>query len=214
MTLYKLTRPDDCTGGTDLGTRKLQWGEGVAHQAHGPYPVLCSSGVIHAYRHPLVAIMMDPAHVGFGPTAHLWEVEGEVVDDDGTKVGCRSLTTVRRIELPTLTATQRVTVALRVALAIGMYSEWSQWAFAWLGGKHGTAAEATRLGSVLPEGRPEKAASFSAAAWVASQQNDRDELGREAVQWAALALERVTDLRESQRSCLTALVPLLLASTQ
>jgi hypothetical protein len=35
---------------------------------------LCQEGILHVYRHPLVAVFMDPIHANFGPSARLLEV--------------------------------------------------------------------------------------------------------------------------------------------
>src|SRR3989304_5266600 len=101
MKLYKLTNQNGKTfGGT-------QWGVGVMHSTSGKGP-MCSKGWIYAYTGPLLAVLLDPIHGDFGPTALLWESEGEVgITDHGLKVGCTMLTTLRRIPLVVVSMEQR-----------------------------------------------------------------------------------------------------------
>lgn len=95
-----------------------RWGWGVTREAritYGP-PMLCSGTVIHAYRTPYHAVVFDGMHCGllisilygnkysigiFDPPL-LWEAEGEVVVEDGSKVGVRKLTTWNTVDLPDL----------------------------------------------------------------------------------------------------------------
>ncbi len=129
MKLYKLTDKDGRTRGA------TQWGEGVTHVATGNVNQgLCSSGFIHAYEHPFVAVFMNPIHGNF-KNPQLWEAEGEASARDGAlKCGVRSLTTVRRVDLPVITSDQRVRIAIYCALACRRSSEFKKWAVAWLDG--------------------------------------------------------------------------------
>jgi len=177
-TLYKLTRPDDTT------TRGTRWGPGVTRTAKGDgEPKLCSRTVIHAYRDPLLALLMDPIQAGFGAGAHLWEATGEVVVDDGTKVGCRSLTTVRRLRKPRLTTEQRVRFAILAAKAVYHDPAWLRWADGWLDGSNrgpdaadaaawaAEAAWAAKAAAAAAEAEAAEAAwaAAAAAAWAAAR---------------------------------------------
>src|SRR5271170_5875282 len=93
MKLYKLTSSEDTTH------NNTKWGENVTHEATGTSVGLCSDGWIHAYVDPHLAVIMNPIHARF-IEPHLWEAEGEVSIDDGTKVGCKKLTKTKRIEVP------------------------------------------------------------------------------------------------------------------
>ena len=73
--LYKLT---DENGQTRGGT---QWGPGVSHSGTG-CGGLCSPGWIHAYEHPLVAVLLNPIHGKFRQP-RMWEAEGEIALRDG-----------------------------------------------------------------------------------------------------------------------------------
>jgi hypothetical protein len=130
--LYKLTDKD---GKTRAGKHnECQWGEGITHKAKGRGKKLCTDGVIHAYTHPLLAVFMDPIHDGYGDTARLWEAEGEVVADDGTKVGCKALTTICEIPLPAVTTQQRARFGTLAAKTVCTDPAWNAWADAWLDG--------------------------------------------------------------------------------
>ena len=136
--LYKLT---DANGRTRGGT---QWGPGVRHRpdaAHAGRGGLCGPGWIHAYPDPLVAVIRDPCDAHLGPSARLWEAEGEVGQTDhGLKIGCLELTTVREIPLPVLTTEQRVRCAIACAAAVYQEPSWQAWARAW-----GTGEERSEL---------------------------------------------------------------------
>ena len=96
MTLYKLTDQDGRTRAGQAG--ETQWGLGVKHKATGkPGQALCTDGWIHAYKHPLLALLMNPIHAKIC-NPRLWECEGRIGKRAGQlKCGCRTLTTVREI---------------------------------------------------------------------------------------------------------------------
>jgi len=150
MRLYKLTDEHDRTyGGT-------QWGEGVTHTAPGKGP-LCSAGWIHAYTDPLLAVMLNPIHGDFSKP-HLWEAEGVVgVEDHDLKVGCESLTTVRRMKVPRVTQAQRVRFGVLCALEVYRESHFVARAEAWLSGSDRTEEAAWE--------------AAEAAAWAARASN-------------------------------------------
>ncbi len=95
---YKLTDQD---GYTRRGKKnETQWSEGftVTKKKKGTHE-LCSSDVVHAYRNLNLALFLNPIHAGI--TAPLvWEAEGEEVVSDWGKVGCKSLTTSKKLPLP------------------------------------------------------------------------------------------------------------------
>jgi hypothetical protein len=131
--LYKLTNADDQTRG------ETQWGEGVEHTADGGGE-LCTAAWIHAYVDPVLAVLMDPIHGCFlDSDAHLWECDGDVGVDDGTKVGCTRLKTLRRIPIPEVTTEQRVRFAILCALEVYDDPDWVKWAKGWLDGKNRAA---------------------------------------------------------------------------
>ena len=148
--LYKLTDRDGQTWG---GT---QWGPGVSHSGTGKGE-LCGPGWIHAYEHPLVAVLMNPIHANF-KNPRLWEAEGEVGLRDGQlKCGCKTLTTVREIPLPEITTEMRVRFAIMCAKDVCAADiAWNAWADKWLSGEDRTQAAAR-----------EAQATARAATWAA-----------------------------------------------
>lgn len=151
MKLYKLTDKNNQTQG---GTT---WGEGVTHTAMGKSTQLCTNDVIHAYESPLLAVLLNPVHARFADPV-LWEAEGDICARAGQlKCGTKSLTTLRRIELPVFTTEQRVRFAIACAW-IGASPDWCTWGSNWLTGKDRTAAAAAAKAA--------KAASREAA-WAA-----------------------------------------------
>ena len=189
--LYKLT--DSC-GKTHNGT---QWGPGISHSGTGEGG-LCGPGWIHAYEHPLVAVLMNPIHADF-KNPRLWEAEaeGEVGLRDGQlKCGCRTLTTIREIPLPAVTTEMRVRFAILCAKEVcASYSAWNAWADKWLSGEDRTqaaAAEAARAAvRAWAAWAYERAASASAArayeraeaAWAAAAASARA-AARASAAWA------------------------------
>ena len=164
MKLYKLT---DANGQTKGG---MQWGEGVTHIAVGEEDQpLCSNGWIHAYEHPVVALLLNPVHGNF-TNPQLWEAEGEVGEREGElKCGCRSLTTVRRIDRPDVRPEQRVRFAIAVAWQFGSGS-WRNWAVRWLDNTDRSAwvaAEVAAEAAAAWVAEAAWAAAEAAAAWVA-----------------------------------------------
>lgn len=163
MTLYKLT---DEKGQTYNNT---QWGPGVTHTASG-VGELCGSGWLHAYTSPLLAVLLNSIHAAFD-NPRLWEADGEVgATDNGLKVGCTRLTTVREIPLPEITTEQRVRFGILCAKAVCTDAPWTRWAEKWLSG--------------VDRGRePAWAAARAAAgaAWAAAS-IDLIALAKEAVQ--------------------------------
>ena len=144
--LYKLTDRD---GQTWNGT---QWGPGMSHSGTGEGE-LCGPGWIHAYEHPLIAVLLNPIHANF-ENPRLWEAEGEVGLRDGQlKCGCRTLTTIREIPLPSITTEMRVRFAILCAKEVYACLSWNAWADRWLSGEDRTqaAAAAQAAAATAPE---------------------------------------------------------------
>jgi len=140
MKLYKLTDADDKT------RKNTQWGAGVTHTASGTGE-LCSEGWIHAYEHPLLAVLHNPIHGNFDlETAHLWECETsdkKPFREGQMKLGVRKLTTVRRIDVPVVTLEQRIRYGIFCSLAVYGEARYRTWATAWLDGTDRTERAAT-----------------------------------------------------------------------
>ena len=160
--LYKLT--DSC-GKTWGGT---QWGPGVSHSGTGKGE-LCGPGWIHAYEHPLIAVLMNPIHARFR-TPRLWEAEGEVGLRNGQlKCGCKTLTIIREIPLPSITTEMRVRFAILCAKEVCADLSWNAWADRWLSGedRSAEAAWAAQATSWAAYAAQAAAAAAAAAAWAA-----------------------------------------------
>ena len=178
--LYKLTT-------SDFKTRKGEyneclWGEGVTHSGTGTGD-LCSPGYVHAYTDPLLAVFLNPIHADLHDPV-LWECEGEVVKNDrGLKVGCVSLTTTRRIELPAVTTEQRVKFALLCALEVYDDPAFAAWARSWLSGEDRSEKSAVAAGARAAVAAGARAAVAAWAAWgaAAAAEIDLIALARKAV---------------------------------
>jgi hypothetical protein len=173
--LYKLTNAKDRTYGA------TQWGEGVEHTAPGGGP-MCTDHWLHAYRHPLLAVVMDPAHANLGATRHLWLADGDVGADGGTKVGCTRLKTIRRMKEPKRPSTGalvRFAIYSVRALNANMPDAWGAWAKGWLSGRDRSAEAAARA-----EARSAEAArapiDFLSLLRKAIRDEARHERGKEA----------------------------------
>ena len=164
-TWYKLTDKD---GYTRKGKEnECLWGENITHIATGKGSLLCSRDLIHVYRNPLIASFMNPSHADF-QNPLLWECEakGDCNHDGQLKSGFKTVTTIRRIDLPVITLEQRIRISIYCALK--QYSDLSfvKWANAWLDGSDRSARAAW-------------AAREAAAAWAAQ--------AAWAAEWAAWA---------------------------
>jgi hypothetical protein len=137
--LYKLTTQDWLT--RKGWSNETKWGPGVEHKALGK-GFLCTSGFIHAYTHPKLAVLLNPIYSDIENPV-LWRCEGKVVKSDrGLKVGCRRLKTVEIIDLPVIAREQRIKFAILCALEAhkdAEYGDWASdyvdWAKAWLDGR-------------------------------------------------------------------------------
>ena len=156
MTIYyKLTTQEGMT------QNNTQWGENLTHEATGDIEQdLCSNAWIHAYTHPLLAILMNPAHAMI-KNPILWEGNGEgEAKFEPLKCGFRKFTTLRQIPLPEVTNVQKVAFGILCAKEINTDSSWNQWADKWLSGEDRTKSSAYYAAYA--------AASAASAAYAAS----------------------------------------------
>jgi hypothetical protein len=159
-TLYKLTDQDGYTRRNFPNA--CLWGEGVSHSGTGEGD-LCGPGYIHAYTHPLLAVLLNPIHANFH-SPRLWEAEGEIAKSDrGLKVGCVTLKTIREMPLPVVTTEQHVRFAILCAKTVRTDATWLAWANGWLDGTDRTAKAAARAAAWAARA----AAAAEAAAWAA-----------------------------------------------
>jgi hypothetical protein len=137
MAMFKLTDKNGCTHGD------TQWGRGVTHTATGDESQdLCTDAWIHAYESPYLAVLLNPIHGNFA-SPRLWTCSGMIGKRDGQlKVGCRELTTIEEIPLPIITTEQRVTFAIRCAMAVYHEPSFLAWAQQWFSGEKSLRAAA------------------------------------------------------------------------
>ncbi|MHA1168972.1 MAG: hypothetical protein ACTSRU_14180 [Candidatus Hodarchaeales archaeon] len=147
--VYKLTDKDDKTFGG------CQWGPGISnpHGEKDGKKKLCSSSWYHAYRTPILAVLMNPIQGDFDEdTMHLWKCEGKVGKDDGAKIGCSTLITIERIEVPTISIEQRIRFAILCVKEVHIDKMWNEWADRWISGEERgrkAACAATRMSTGL-----------------------------------------------------------------
>ena len=177
-TVYKLT---DIHSRTRPGHyNECQGGKGITHSASGKGP-LCTESWIHAYSHPLIAVLMNPVHACYSP-ALLWKCRAEVGIRNADKLGCRILTTIDQLDLPVVTTTQRCAFAVLVAKQVYKDAAFNKWAEGWLSGKDRTEAAAS--------------AAASAAAWAeasAARAAARAAAGAEKLDLISIAKEAVAN---------------------
>ena len=162
--LYKLT---DEQGRTRAGEdNELTWAVGVAHKTAGTGTRLCTADVIHAYEHPLIAVLMNPVHARFNPaTMRLFVAEGNIVAREGQlKCGVHALKIVEEIAVPTLTTEQRVKFAILCAKCVCTDVAWNAWADKWLSGENRSEAAAWAAEAAEAAARAEAKAAAKAAA--------------------------------------------------
>lgn len=182
MKLYKLTDGDGKT------RNDTQWGPGVSHSGTGEGE-LCGPGWIHAYEHPLIAVLMNPIHADF-KNPRMWEADGEIAIRNGQlKCGCATLTTIREIPLPEITAEMRVRFAILCAKYVRACSAWNAWADKWLSGED-RSAEAAAVASraaydASRAAYDEEAWAAEAAAAAAYRSASASALAAETAAWAA-----------------------------
>ena len=204
-TLYKLTSLQSQT------YNQTQWGENVTHElpVRDTYE-LCSYQVIHAYVSPELAVLMDPIQSSLLPNAILWEAKGDVVTNDGTKVGCTKLTTLKRIPIPTITLEQRVTFAIKCALHVYKEPSWVAWAQAWLAGTNRAAADAADAAAYAAYADAASyyaaadAAAYHAAAYAARADAARADAAVDAARAAAHAAYAVDAARAAAHAAYAA----------
>ena len=114
-----------------------QWKIGIPKETSGEGD-LCSSGWLHYYHDPLLAVLLNPIHADIhNPRLFTCLVEGGQKDDRGLKGGCTKLTLIKEIPLPVVTKNQKI--AFGILCAQQVYSDnggvWDNWAEKWLSGE-------------------------------------------------------------------------------
>ena len=180
--LYKLTDEQGRTRARH--DNELTWTVGVEHRTACKGTRLCTADVIHAYEHPLIAVLMNPVHADFNPnTMRLFVAEGEIVAREGQlKCGVYALKIVEEIAVPTLTNEQRVKCAILCTKRVCQEAAWNVWADKWLSGEDRSAEAAEAAAEAMA--RAAWAAAEAAATWAAAEAAEAA-----AAAWAAAAAE-------------------------
>jgi len=131
---YKLTTQDNFIMNDTL------WREGISHTTSGEGE-LCSAGWLHAYSHPLLAVLLNPMHANIS-NPKLWEAYGSGMkkSDHGLKIGFTKLTTKKGIALSVVTDIQKVIFAILCALEVYKEPSFVTWADNWLSNKDRSAS--------------------------------------------------------------------------
>lgn len=167
-TVYKVTRPDRTTyrGFTyELGQDYRFPGNGA----------LCSSAYSHAYRTPAHAVLFNPIHGAYNPML-LFEAQGTVARDDGTKLGLTSIRLIAQREAPTFSIAARTAWAVACVWPTCTEEKWRTWASGWL-------MDNGRRAPWAVWGATDEVWGAAAAEWAAA-----DAWGL-AAEWAAAAAE-------------------------
>ena len=185
VTIYKIT---DVNGKTRPGqSNETQWGVGVTHTVSGEGE-LCGPGWLHGYHHPLLAVLLNPAHGNYDATTmRLWCCKAVVGIRNADKLGCTKITTVEEIPLPVINTTQRVAFALIVAKRVYKNADFKTFADNWLSGKDRSvraAAWAARAAWAVDAAAEAAADAADAAAAAAAAAADAARVQTVAVAWA------------------------------
>ncbi len=178
---YKLTDKDGYTRQGKSG--ETLWVEGKCLTTSGEGD-LCGPGWIHWYRNEWIAVLMNCRQGAYDlATAQMWEVEtGDVVKHAyDHKSGATQLTTVRRVDMPTLSTEERVEIAIRYAtLGVGdTIPTWTAWANGWLDGTD--RSESAARSAAWSADRSADRSAWSAA-WSAAWSDD---WSAESAAWSA-----------------------------
>ena len=197
MKVYKLTDSSARTNNI------MQWGEGVTNKVRIRGNTLCSNQVIHYYSHPYIAILMNPIHANHIDPL-LWEADTpKSYAYDGTKGGCKTLTTLRQIPIPQFTSEQLITIAIKCALAVYHEKSFVVWANKWLEGTDRirsaaiAARIATRAATRAGEYVAWAAVRAAEAAAIAARTSVRIETRTAAARSAAIAVRIATEAAEA-----------------
>lgn len=177
--LYKLTDQK-------MQTRNgFQWKLGRTETASGEGD-LCGPGWLHAYTHPLLAVLLNSIHADI-ENPRLFECKGEIgKEDHGLKVGCTSVTPLQEIPLPEITTAQRVRFGILCALEVYQDPRFVAWANKWLSGEdRSVAAQATAWAATAEAAATATTAAAERAARAAERAARARPAWATAAAWAA-----------------------------
>ena len=121
---------------------EFQWELGKWYETTGEGD-LCSSGWLHFYSDPLVGLFLNPIHMDIrNPRLFRAEVEGNFIDDKGTKCGYSRARLIEELTVPQISPVQRIRFVIFYAKEVYKEKEWNKWANKWLSGKDRTEKSA------------------------------------------------------------------------
>ena len=141
MIKYKLLNKDLTTHGG------FQWEVGKTYTIDKPGNTMCSDEVFHCYESPATAAIFNGRHANIqNPVCYSVEV-GDIVADDGLKMGTKSMTLIEQVNLPVFTNRQyRVFAILCTKYALDKAKlnipVWTKWADLYLTDVDAAAAAA------------------------------------------------------------------------
>jgi hypothetical protein len=159
MIVYKLTDHDMRT------YDGFQWELGKWVETSGKGD-LCGPGWLHAYEHPLLAVLHSPAHVNFVKKRLFiaWTGRGEIKRDGQIKIGSTKMKLVEEIPLPAISTIQKIAYGILCALEVYDDTSFVEWANKWLIGKDRSMDSAVAASNAAAAA----ANSFSAAAYYSA----------------------------------------------
>lgn len=132
---------------------------------------LCGPDWLHYYDDALLAVLLNPIHANIkNPRLFECEVEGQIKGDHGLKFGTTKMRLVKEIEVPNVTAEQRIRFAILCSLEVCHDASFIKWARDWLSNKDRSTASAELIRLAAESAKLAAwSASFSAesAAWLA-----------------------------------------------
>jgi hypothetical protein len=137
MKKYKLTTQELTTH------NGFQWELNKPVVTSGFPKQLCSSGYLHYYHHPLLAVLLNSMHSDI-TNPRLFEIDalGDHLDARGLKGGCTNMTLKKELVLPIVTITQRVAFGILYSMKVFKTDSYTKWALNWLSGKDRSASTA------------------------------------------------------------------------
>lgn len=128
ITVFKLLRPDLTT------YNGCQWQVGEWKETSGEGD-LCGSGWLHAYPHPLLAVLFNPLHAAYQPCVLFKaDASGRVKREGVAKLGATHMVLREPMELPIITPAQSVRFALYLILSQHPNSSLLRWGHSLLQG--------------------------------------------------------------------------------
>ena len=156
--MYKLTTQENTTHGG------MSWKIGKTNTAKGVGSSMCSDQVLHCYASPAQAVFLNPIHADI-KNPRLYEIEcSPIIATDGLKFACKKQTPTQELSPIFLSATQRVAIAIKIAILDYKESNFLEWANLWLNGldrSRGAAAYAAAYAANAAANAAAYAADFN-----------------------------------------------------